>query len=219
VNGSAPIRLLLVDDEPLVRTGLRIILDSEPRLSVVGEAADGDQVEGAVERLQPDVVVMDIRMPRVDGLEATRRLVARADAPAILILTTFDSDDYVYEALRAGAGGFVLKRSEPDDLVSAIEIVARRDTLLYPAAVRRLAAMREPAGGDRLERAALSAREQDVLRRIARGRSNTEIAAELFVSVETVKTHVANILAKIGVRDRTQAVVEAYESGFIEPGR
>ena len=215
-----PIALLLVDDEPLVRKGFRAILEAEPGLAVVGEASDGDEVEAQVDLLHPDVVLMDVRMPRMDGLEATARLVARGErSPRVLILTTFESDDFVYEALRIGADGFVLKRVEPEELVRAIETVARSDALLYPAAIRRLAATGRPGTtADALASAGLSDREQDVLRRVARGLSNGEIAAELVVSVETVKSHVASLLAKLGVRDRTQAVIRAYESGFIPRG-
>jgi DNA-binding NarL/FixJ family response regulator len=220
---TEPITLLLVDDEPLVRKGFRAILEAEPGLRVVGEASDGDEVESQVDLLRPDVVLMDVRMPRMDGLEATARLVARgARSPRVLILTTFESDDFVYEALRIGADGFVLKRVEPEELVRAIETVARSDVLLYPAAIRRLAtshpAGAAPATGDALAAAGLSERERDVLRLVARGLSNGEIAAELVVSVETVKSHVASLLAKLGVRDRTQAVIRAYESGFIPRG-
>ncbi|WP_167043377.1 response regulator transcription factor [Salinibacterium sp. ZJ454] len=218
------LRLLLVDDESLVRTGLRVILESEAGLTVVGEASDGDEVERLVEGTDPDVVLMDVRMPRMNGLTATSRVIAQANAagrraPRILILTTFDSDDYVYEALRLGADGFVLKRAEPEELVRAIHTVAHSDVLLYPAAVRRLAALRpRDAAADGLQEAGLSHTEQGVLRLLARGLSNAEIAADRFVSVETVKTQVAGILTKLGVRDRTQAVIEAYESGFIVPG-
>ncbi|WP_173924544.1 response regulator transcription factor [Agromyces sp. Marseille-P2726] len=222
---SEPITLLLVDDEPLVRKGFRAILEAEPGLEVVGEASDGDEVEARVDLLHPDVVLMDVRMPRMNGLEATARLMARGEpSPRVLILTTFESDDFVYEALRIGADGFVLKRVEPEELVRAIETVARSDVLLYPSAIRRLATSARPSGapatarGDALASAGLSEREQDVLRLVARGLSNGEIAGELVVSVETVKSHVASMLAKLGVRDRTQAVIRAYESGFIPRG-
>lgn len=219
---SDPITLLLVDDEQLVRKGFRAILQAEPGLTVVGEASDGDEVEALVDLLHPDVVLMDVRMPRMNGLEATARLVERGEpSPRVLILTTFESDDHVYEALRIGADGFVLKRVEPEELVRAIETVARSDALLYPAAIRRLATSGHqngtsaPTTSDALAAAGLSDREQDVLRLVARGLSNGEIADELVVSVETVKSHVASMLAKLGVRDRTQAVIRAYESGFI----
>jgi len=218
VTERRPIRVLLVDDEPLVRTGIRAILEGESAIRVVAEASDGDEVEAAVDENRPDVVLMDVRMPRVNGLDATERLADRGGAPRVLVLTTFDSDDYVYEALRRGAAGFVLKRAEPEELVRAIVTVASGDVLLYPSAIRRLAAMRPVRRRDRLADARLSQREEDVLRLMARGSTNREISNELYVSVETVKSHVASILTKLGVRDRTQAVIEAYESGFIEPG-
>jgi DNA-binding NarL/FixJ family response regulator len=209
-------KVLLVDDEPLIRTGLRAILDAEPDLSVVGEADDGAAVAPLVRRLRPDVVVMDIRMPGVDGIEATGRILAHVDAPPpILILTTFEHDDHVFEALRAGASGFLLKRAEPAELVRAIRLLAEGDSLLFPAAIRRLAARQAPAPRD-LD---LTAREAEILRAMARGLSNAEIAEELVVSLETVKTHVSAILTKLGARDRTQAVIRAYDSGFVSPSR
>jgi DNA-binding NarL/FixJ family response regulator len=211
------IGVLLVDDEPLVRAGLRTLIDCEPDLEVVGEAGDGAGVAPLVRRLRPGVVLMDIRMPGVDGIEATRRIVAQVDdPPPILILTTFESDDHVFEALRAGAAGFLLKRAEPEELVQAIRLLAESDSLLFPAAIRRLATSytRAPSA----EALRLTARELDVLRRMAAGRSNAEIASELLVSPETVKTHVSSVLAKLGARDRTQAVVRAYESGLVSPG-
>jgi DNA-binding NarL/FixJ family response regulator len=159
---------------------------------------------------------MDVRMPRIDGVEATRRLTAAGPAPKVLVLTTFENDEYVYEALRAGAAGFLLKRAPTEEIVHAVRTVARSEALLFPAAIRRLAAAYGTADR-RLERANLTTREQEVLRLMAAGRSNAEVAAELFVSVETVKTHVAGLLAKLGVRDRTQAVIAAYESGFVRP--
>lgn len=212
------IRLALVDDEPLVRAGLRTIFDADPSLTVIAEASDGDEVQALVDSERPDVVVMDVRMPRMSGIEATRNLVRRPSAPRILILTTFDSDDHVYDALKAGADGFVVKRAEPAELVRAVHTVAAGESLLYPARIRSLAARTEP-GGDRLASAGLSAREGEVLRLVARGLTNGQIAAELFVGAETVKSHVASILMKLGVRDRTQAVIAAYESRFIEPGQ
>lgn len=212
------IRLALVDDEPLVRAGLRAIFDADPSLTVIAEASDGDEVQALVDSERPDVVVMDVRMPRMSGIEATRGLVRRPSAPRILILTTFDSDDHVYDALKAGADGFVVKRAEPDELVRAVHTVAAGESLLYPARIRSLAARTEESG-DRLVSAGLSAREGEVLRLMARGLTNGQIAAELFVGAETVKSHVASILMKLGVRDRTQAVIAAYESRFIEPGQ
>ncbi|WP_199701641.1 response regulator [Jiangella rhizosphaerae] len=211
------ITVLLVDDEPLVRAGLRAIIDAEPDLRVVDEAADGAEVGPLVSRSRPDVVLMDVRMPAVDGIQATRLLSRRDDPPRILVVTTFENDDYVYEALRAGAHGFLLKRARPEQIVQAVRTVARGDSLLFPAAIRSLAASHGTNGGDALAGAGLSEREAEVLRLMAAGLSNAEIAAELVVGVETVKTHVGNVLTKLGVRDRTQAVIAAYESGFISP--
>jgi len=217
---SEPIGVILVDDEPLVRTGLRAIIDAEPDLSVLGEAGDGAEVGPLVGRLRPDVVLMDVRMPRVDGLRATELLVSSAaEPPRILVLTTFENDDYVYDALRAGAHGFLLKRARPEEIVDAIRLVVRGDSLLFPDAIRRLAAGRAGAGGNGLAGAGLSDRERDVLRLMAAGLSNAEIAERLVVGVETVKTHVRSVLTKLGVRDRTQAVIVAYESGFVRPAQ
>ena len=213
---SSNIGVLLADDEDLIRTGLRIIVESEPGLSVVGEAADGASAVSLARELRPDVVLMDVRMPAVDGIQATRALVAARPAPKIVVVTTFENDDYVYEALRAGASGFLLKRARADELVQAIRVVAAGESLLFPAAIRSLVATHgatRPAPGiDRL-----TPREGDVLRLMARGLSNAQIAAELVVGPETVKTHVGNVLSKLGARDRTQAVVAAYESGFVSP--
>jgi len=209
--------LLIVDDEELVRTGLRAVLDAQPDLDVLGEASDGAEVPGLVARLRPDVVLMDVRMPAVDGITATRDLLRRPDPPRVLVLTTFGNDGHVYDALRAGAAGFLLKRTRPAEIVQAVRTVAVGESLLFPAAVRELVAGFGPPGGDRLADAGLTDREADVLRLMARGLSNAEIAADLVVGVETVKTHVGNVLAKLGARDRTQAVVRAYESGFIDP--
>ncbi len=209
--------VLIVDDDDLIRAGLRAILDAELDLDVVGEAADGADVVPAAVRLRPDVVLMDVRMPAVDGIQATRLLLARmAEPPRVLVLTTFENDEYVYEALRAGASGFLLKRSRPQHIVDAVRVVARGDSLLFPAAVRRLAAAYGPAP-ERLPGVRLTEREGEVLRLMADGLSNAEIAADLVLGLETVKTHVGNVLTKLGVRDRTQAVVVAYRSGFISP--
>jgi DNA-binding NarL/FixJ family response regulator len=214
------IGVLLVDDEELVRTGLRAIIDAEPDMEVLGEAGDGSEVPGLVRRLRPDVVLMDVRMPDVDGIATTRHLTtALADPPRVLVLTTFGNDGHVYDALQAGATGFLLKRARPVEIVRAVRTVAEGDSLLFPAAVRDLVSTRGRRRADGLRGAGLTEREGEVLRWMARGLSNAEIARELVVGVETVKTHVGNVLAKLGARDRTQAVVAAYESGFIDPDR
>ena len=218
---SAPVRVLIADDQALVRKGLRMILEVEPELEVVGQAGDGAEALSAAGDTRPDVVLMDVRMPGMDGLEATRRLLSGAEAgPHVLILTTFDLDDYVYEALRAGASGFVLKDMPPEQLVAAIHTVAQGEALLSPVITRRLIesfVQRRPAAPDHapsgLDR--LTPREADILRLIARGLSNAEIAAEAFVSEPTVKTHVARILMKLGLRDRVQVVVYAYENRLV----
>ncbi|CAL9628711.1 response regulator transcription factor [Streptomyces sp. Tu 3180] len=218
-----PVTVLLVDDEPLVRAGLRAVLEAQPDIEVVGEAADGAAVIPLVRRLRPDVVAMDVRMPLMDGIEATRALLRTVgEPPKILVVTTFENDEYVYGALRAGADGFLLKRARPAEIVHAVRLVAEGESLLFPASVRRLAA-EYGDGGDRaaravLERARLTGREAEVLRLMARGLSNAEIAARLVVGTETVKSHVSAVLAKLGARDRTQAVITAYESGFVAPG-
>ncbi|GAB3139020.1 response regulator transcription factor [Micromonospora sonneratiae] len=211
--------VLIIDDDELVRIGLRAIIDAQPDLTVVGEAADGAEVPPLVARFRPDVVLMDVRMPAIDGIQATRHLMATsATPPRVLVVTTFENDEYVYDALRAGASGFLLKRARPAEVVEAVRVVARSDSLLFPAAIRRLATAYGPSsGGDRLRRARLTEREAEVLRLMAAGLSNSEIAADLVVGVETVKTHVGNVLAKLGARDRTQAVIAAYESGFVIP--
>ncbi len=210
------IRVLLVDDDALVRVGLRAILDAEDDLTVVAEAADGAEVPPLVARHRPDVVLMDVRMPDVDGIQATRHLVATsATPPRVIVVTTFENDDYVYDALRAGASGFLLKRARPDEVVEAIRVVTRGDSLLFPAAIRRLVAAR--GGTVRQATARLTEREAEVLRLMAAGLSNAEIAKELVLGVETVKTHVGNVLAKLGARDRVQAVITAYETGFVTP--
>ena len=213
------IKVLIADDQALLRTGFRMILESEPDLEVVGEASDGAEAVTAVLRLRPDVVLMDVRMPRLDGLAATRRLTGQT---RVLILTTFDLNEYVYEALRAGASGFLLKDAPADQLVTAIRVVAAGDALLAPSITRRLIeefARRPPARSRPAALAALSPRELEVMRLVARGLSNTEIAGELVLGEATVKTHVSRILQKLGLRDRAQAVVAAYESGLLQPGR
>jgi len=217
------VRLLIADDQALVRAGFRMILDAEDDLEVIGEATDGlDAVEQA-KRLKPDVVLMDIRMPELDGIEATRRLLAQAGEHAVrvLMLTTFDLNEYVYEALRAGASGFLLKDVPPEELAAGIRVVARGDALLAPAITRRLIhefARAAPAAAPPDGFSDLTAREVEVFKLVARGLSNAEIAAELIVSETTVKTHVARLLMKLGIRDRVQAVVLAYESGIAVPG-
>ena len=216
------IKLIVADDHALARGGLKAMLGAEDDLEVVGEAADGGEAVDLALKLRPDVVVMDIRMPKVDGIEATRRLRAHNGAPNVLVLTTFDLDEYVYEALRAGAGGFMLKDAAPSQLAEAVRTVAAGESLLAPAVTRRLVerfVRRPPADAVReQEFADLTDRELEVLTLIARGLSNAEIGEQLFLSEATVKTHVTRILSKLGLRDRVQAVVRAYESGLVEPG-
>jgi DNA-binding NarL/FixJ family response regulator len=210
--------VLIVDDDELIRVGLRAIIDAQPDLRVVGEASDGAAVPPLVARLRPDVVLMDVRMPDIDGIQATEHLLATSSRPPkVLVITTFENDDYVYQALRAGASGFLLKRARPAEVVEAIRVVARGESLLFPAAIRRLATAHAGARAGGLRGARLTEREAEVLRRMAAGLSNAEIAAELVVGVETVKSHVGGVLAKLGARDRTQAVIAAYESGFVTP--
>jgi DNA-binding NarL/FixJ family response regulator len=216
------IRTLVADDQALVRGGFRMILDAQPDIEVVGEAEDGRAAVTRTLELHPDVVLMDVRMPGLDGIQATAEL-ARAGSPArVLMLTTFDLDEYVYAAMKAGASGFLLKDVDPPDLVAAVRSTARGDALLSPTVTRRLIerflARPEPDEAARRALAELTDRELDVLRLIARGRSNAEIARELFVAEPTVKTHVTRMLGKLGVRDRVQAVVFAYETGLVEPG-
>jgi DNA-binding NarL/FixJ family response regulator len=216
------ITVLVADDHALIRSGLAGMLGAQPDLTIVGAAADGAEAVKMAAELSPDVVVMDIRMPTLDGIEATRRIRAAADAPAVLVLTTFDLDEYVYDALRAGAGGFLLKDAPPGQLAEAVRTVAAGDSLLAPAVTRRLITrfLRVPPSAAATAAAAdrLTERELEVLRLIARGHSNTEIAARLFLSDATVKTHVSRVLTKLGLRDRVQAVVYAYENGLVTPG-
>jgi DNA-binding NarL/FixJ family response regulator len=219
-DAGAPVRVLVVDDQALVRGGFSMILSAEPDLTVVGEAVDGVEATRLAAELQPDVVLMDVRMPRMDGIEATRRITAAGRAP-VLVLTTFDLDEYVWEAIVAGASGFLLKDVRPRDLGHAVRTIAAGDSLVAPAVTRRLLDefARRPPPGRRAERLApLTERELEVLGLIARGWSNAEIAAHLVLSGTTVKTHVTRILAKLDLRDRVQAVVVAYESGLVIPG-
>jgi DNA-binding NarL/FixJ family response regulator len=214
------VRVLIADDQALVRTGFRMILDSEPDLEVVGEAVDGLQAVSTARELRPDVVLMDIRMPELDGIEATRRLTAHGEPAKVLILTTFDLDEYVFDALRAGASGFLLKDTPAGQLAAAVRMIAAGDALLAPTITRRLIAeftatprtLPPPPGLDEL-----TARELDVFGPVAKGLSNAEIAAHLVIAETTVKTHVARVLMKLGLRDRVQAVVLAYEAGLVGP--
>jgi len=221
---STSIRVLIADDQQLVRTGLRMILDAEPDIDVVGEATNGHEAVAMTRQLQPDVVLMDIRMPELDGIEATRRVVQRDGdtSTRVLMLTTFDLDEYVYDALRAGASGFLLKDAPANQLAAGVRMVAAGDALLAPAITRRLIeeftatppAASAPPGLDEL-----TPRELEVFRLVAQGKSNAEIAAELIIGETTVKTHVTRIMMKLGVRDRVQAVVLAYELGVVTPSR
>jgi DNA-binding NarL/FixJ family response regulator len=218
------VRVLIVDDQALVRTGFRMILEAEPDIEVVGEAGDGVQAIEEARRLEPDVVLMDVRMPELDGIEATRRLLANgAGATKVVMLTTFDMDEYVYDALKAGASGFLLKDVPPEQLVSGIRSVASGDALLAPSVTRRVVEefVRRPPDSVRKppeKLGELTPRELEVLKLLARGLSNAEIASALFVSETTVKTHVAHVLMKLELRDRVQAVVHAYETGLVQPG-
>jgi DNA-binding NarL/FixJ family response regulator len=222
VESSGPLRVAIADDQALVRAGFRMILESEDDIDVVAEASDGEEAVAAVRRQRPDVVLMDIRMPKLDGLEATRRIIQGGGACRVVMLTTFDLDEYVYGALSAGASGFLLKDVSPEHLVAAIRLVAAGDALLAPSITRRLierfvrrdTAIATPSG----ELSTLTSREMEVLKLLARGRSNAELAVQLHLSEATVKTHVARILSKLGLRDRVQAVVFAYETGLVQPG-
>jgi DNA-binding NarL/FixJ family response regulator len=224
-GAPAPIRVIVVDDQELVRSGFCVILDAADGITVVGEAANGEAAVAAAAAHRPDVVLMDIRMPGMDGLEATRLITRGApgrETPKVVMLTTFDLDEYVYEALRAGASGFLLKDSPRADLIAAVRAAAAGNAMLAPTVTRRLIetfARRPPQTSPAPSRlASLTAREREVLVLLARGSSNPEIAAALFVSEATVKTHVGNLLAKLGLRDRVQAVILAYETGIVVPG-
>ncbi|CAM5555155.1 response regulator [Streptomyces abikoensis] len=222
------IKVIIVDDQAMVRAGFAALLAAQPDIDVVGDAADGRQGVDVSRRTHPDVVLMDVRMPEMDGLEAARQLLSPPPGvthrPKVLMLTTFDVDDYVYEALRAGASGFLLKDAPPADLISAVRVVAAGEALLAPSVTRRLIAdfaKQRPAprkGGPALRLNGLTPRETEVLELIARGLSNQEIAAELVLAEQTVKTHIGRVLAKLGLRDRAQAVIFAYESGLVAPG-
>jgi DNA-binding NarL/FixJ family response regulator len=216
------IRVLVVDDQALVRAGFVKLLEPEPDLQVVGEAGDGSEAVEAAQRARPDVILMDIRMPRLDGIEATRRIRARSRAARVLVLTTYDLDEYVFDALKAGASGFLLKDAPADQLVAGIRLIAAGDALLAPQVTKRLieefASRPTPPPGGPAELAELTAREREILTLIARGLTNGEIAGELVLGESTVKTHVGNILSKLGLRDRVQAVVLAYETGLVRPG-
>ena len=217
------VRVLIADDQAVVRSGLRRIIETDADLEVVGEAVDGVAAVDAAARLAPDLVLMDIRMPRLDGIAATRRIVAeKSDPPRVLILTTFGLDEYVYDALRAGASGFLLKDALPEEIVAAVRAVARGDALLdasvVGAVVARVAELPEPRADLAAMAEELTPREREVMLLLARGRSNAEIAEQLVVSEGTVKTHVAHVLMKLGLRDRIQAVIFGYESGLVAPG-
>jgi DNA-binding NarL/FixJ family response regulator len=215
------IRVLIADDQALVRSGFRLIIDARPDLEVVAEAEDGAEAVRLAAELDPDVILLDIRMPKVDGIEATRSIVASGSRARVLVLTTFDLDEYVYGAIRAGASGFLLKDVRPPDLIDAIRLVAGGNALLGPTVTQRLLARFAESDTDTRNRAAvlesLTDRERVTLRLLAEGLSNAEIAAELVVSETTVKTHVSNLLRKLGVRDRVQAVIVAYQSGLVTP--
>jgi DNA-binding NarL/FixJ family response regulator len=217
------VRVVLVDDQALIRTGFKMILESEDDIEVVGEASDGEQAITLTRSVRPDVVLMDVQMPTMDGLEATGRIVREANIPSrIVILTTFERDDYVFEALRAGASGFLLKNAPSEELVHAVRVVAAGDALLAPSVTRKVIEgfIRRPAHrSNEVELRRLTERETEILKLLATGKSNSELAAHLFVGEGTIKTHVSSVLTKLGIRDRMQAVIFAYESGLIEPGQ
>ena len=216
------IRVVIADDQAMVRAGFSALLNAQPDIEVVGLAADGEECVRVVGELAPDVVLMDVRMPVLDGISATRELTASAPATRILMLTTFDVDDYVFDALSAGAAGFLLKDASPEELARAVRVVAEGESLLAPGATRalieRFAATRGPRRTDRVVLGALTDREREILVGVAQGESNTEIAARLFIAEQTVKTHVSRILSKLGARDRAQLVIAAYEAGLVTPG-
>ena len=216
------IRVVVADDQGMVRSGFSVLLNAQPGIEVIGEAVDGREAIARAAELHPDVILMDVRMPVLDGLHATREITAMPDPPKIVVLTTFDLDDYVYEALRAGASGFLLKDASATELANAVRLVAAGDALLAPGVTRRLIAefarMGAPRSPTRKQIEGLTERESEVLALVARGMSNAEIADHLVVAEQTIKTHVGRILMKLGLRDRTQAVVLAYESGLVHPG-
>ncbi len=216
------IRVVVADDQGMVRSGFSVLLNAQPDIEVIGEAVNGHEAVAQAAALRPDVILMDVRMPVLDGLQATREITAMPDPPKILVLTTFDLDDYVYEALRSGASGFLLKDASATELAQAVRLVAAGDALLAPGVTRRLIAefarMGAPRSPGRKQLDGLTERESEVLALVARGMSNAEIAGHLVVAEQTVKTHVGRILMKLGLRDRTQAVVLAYESGLVHPG-
>jgi len=211
---NEPIRVLVVDDQTLVRSGLRLVLQGREGLEVVGEAANGEEALRAVRRLQPDVVLMDVRMPAMDGIEATRRVLAENSGCRVIVLTTFDIDEYVFGAMSAGASGFLLKDVTGDQLAASIKLISTGEALLAPTITRRLIERFARTSAPTAALASLTSRETDVLKSIARGLSNAEVATDLHLSEATVKTHVARLLAKLGVRDRVQAVIVAYEGGL-----
>jgi len=216
------IRVVVADDQGMVRSGFSVLLNAQPDIEVIGEAVNGQEAITRAAELRPDVILMDVRMPVLDGLHATREITAMPDPPKIVVLTTFDLDDYVYEALRAGASGFLLKDASATELANAVRLVAAGDALLAPGVTRRLIAefarMGAPRSPTRKQIEGLTERESEVLALVARGMSNAEIADHLVVAEQTIKTHVGRILMKLGLRDRTQAVVLAYESGLVHPG-
>ncbi|WP_329403869.1 response regulator transcription factor [Streptomyces melanogenes] len=216
---ASPVTLLIADDDEVTRSGLRTLLAAQPGIVVVGEAADGVEAVDQALRLRPDVVLMDVRMPRRNGIEATRQLLAESvSPPKVVVITTFENDDYVTAALSAGASGFVLKRHPVREIAQAVRVVAAGEAILFPAALRRMVAARPLGSAEALPQAALTGREEEVLREMATGLSNPEIAQSLTVSLETVKTHVGNVLTKLGAQNRTHAVVIAYETGLVVPG-